>query len=56
MTPGLTCYWHIQSHRNDFSFDEWMEQDQKYIRERSFMTDWRIIFKTFGAGLGVSEE
>ena len=49
VTPGLTCYWQIQPHRNDLSFDEWVELDLKYIRERSFLTDWKIIFKTFGA-------
>lgn len=44
--PGLTCYWQIQPHRNDLSFDEWMELDLKYIRERSFLVDWKIIFCT----------
>ncbi len=49
VTPGLTCYWQIQPHRNDLSYDEWLELDLKYIRERSFWVDWKIIFKTFGA-------
>lgn len=49
VTPGLTCYWQIQPNRNQLSFDEWMELDLKYIRERSFLTDWKIIFKTVGA-------
>lgn len=49
--PGLTCYWQIQPRRNDISFDEWMELDIKYIQERSFAVDWKIIFKTFGAVL-----
>jgi lipopolysaccharide/colanic/teichoic acid biosynthesis glycosyltransferase len=52
VTPGLTCYWQIQPKRNDISFDEWMELDLKYIQERSFWVDWKIIFKTFGAVLG----
>ena len=47
VTPGLTCYWQIQPNRNELSFDEWMELDIKYIRERSFWVDWKIIFKTF---------
>ena len=47
--PGLTCYWQIQPHRNQLSFEEWLELDIKYIRERSFLTDWKIILKTFGA-------
>ena len=49
--PGLTCYWQIQPRRNDISFDEWMDLDIKYIQERSFAVDWKIIFKTFGAVL-----
>ena len=49
--PGLTCYWQIQPRRNDISFDEWMDLDIKYIQERSFGVDWKIIFKTFGAVL-----
>ena len=54
VTPGLTCYWQIQPHRNDLSFDEWVELDVKYIRERSFRTDWKIILKTFGAVFGMN--
>lgn len=46
VTPGLTCFWQIQPHRNDLSFDEWMELDLKYMRERSFLVDWKIILKT----------
>ena len=54
VTPGLTCYWQIQPNRNDMSFDEWVELDLKYIRERSFLVDWKIIFKTFAAVLGMN--
>ncbi len=54
--PGLTCYWQIMPHRNDLSFDEWMELDLKYINERSFSTDWKIIFRTFGAVFGMQGE
>ncbi|MBQ7416147.1 MAG: sugar transferase [Oscillospiraceae bacterium] len=49
VTPGLTCYWQIQPKRNEISFDEWMGLDLKYIQERSFLVDWKIIFKTIGA-------
>ena len=56
VTPGLTCYWQIQPRRNDLSFDEWMELDLQYIQERSFKVDWKIIFKTFGAVLGMNGE
>ena len=54
VTPGLTCYWQIQPHRNSLSFDEWVDLDVKYIEKRSFRTDWEIIFKTFGAVLGMN--
>ena len=56
VTPGLTCYWQIQPHRNDLTFDEWVDLDVKYINERSFRTDWKIIFATFGAVLGMNGE
>lgn len=46
ITPGLTCYWQIQPHRNNINFDTWMELDLKYIQERSFWVDWKIIFRT----------
>lgn len=54
ITPGLTCYWQIQPQRNELSFEEWLELDLKYIRERSFLVDWKIIFKTFGAVLDMN--
>ena len=47
VTPGLSCYWQITPHRNEMSFDEWVALDLKYIQERSFWVDWKIIFKTF---------
>jgi lipopolysaccharide/colanic/teichoic acid biosynthesis glycosyltransferase len=56
VTPGLTCYWQIQPYRNRLSFDEWVELDVKYIQERSFRTDWKIILATFGAVLGMNGE
>ena len=51
VTPGLTCYWQIQPHRNDLTFEEWMELDIKYMKERSFLVDWKIIFQTVRAVL-----
>jgi lipopolysaccharide/colanic/teichoic acid biosynthesis glycosyltransferase len=54
VSPGLTCYWQIQPNRNQLSFDEWLELDLKYIRERSFLTDWKIILSTFSAVLGMT--
>ena len=51
ITPGLTCYWQIQPRRNDLSFEEWMQLDIKYVRERSFLVDWKIILGTVKAVL-----
>ena len=51
--PGLTCYWQIQPKRNDLSFEQWLELDLKYIRERNFLLDIKIIFKTIGAVFGM---
>ena len=47
--PGLTCYWQVQPHRNDISFDEWVRMDLKYIQERSLLVDAKIILQTVRA-------
>ena len=56
VTPGLTCYWQIQPNRNELTFDEWMDLDLKYIQDRSFWLDWKLIaltvvavFRMYGA-------
>lgn len=46
--PGLTCYWQVQPERNSVSFDDWMECDMRYIKERSLKTDIKIMLKTVG--------
>lgn len=56
VTPGLTCYWQIQPNRNQLTFDQWLELDIKYIKERSFLTDWKIIFATFATVIGMTGE
>lgn len=43
--PGITCYWQVMG-RSRLSFDEWMELDRKYVRDRSFATDLRILIVT----------
>lgn len=43
---GLACYHECMGRSNSNDFDEWVESDLKYIRERSFWTDLRIIFLT----------
>lgn len=44
--PGLTCYWQV-SGRNSIDFEDWMKLDIKYVEERSFLIDIKLIFKTF---------
>lgn len=51
--PGLTCLWQIQPHRNLMSFDDWINLDLKYIQQRSFLLDWKIIFSTVGVVLSM---
>ena len=43
--PGLTCIWQI-SGRNNIDFEDWMKLDIKYVRERSLVLDFKLIFKT----------
>lgn len=44
--PGLTCYWQVMG-RSSIGFEEWMELDIKYIKERNTWIDIKLIFKTF---------
>lgn len=53
VTPGLTCFWQVQPKRNSLSFDEWLSWDLKYIEERSFWLDIKILFQTAGAVFGL---
>lgn len=45
VTPGLTCYWQV-SGRSNVGFEQWIEMDLKYIVDRSFFVDSRLIIKT----------
>ncbi|MFP7171623.1 sugar transferase [Terribacillus halophilus] len=49
--PGLTCYWQI-SGRSNLGFEEWMDLDLKYIRERNIKVDIILILKTLTVFLG----
>ena len=49
--PGLTCIWQI-SGRNNIDFEDWMKLDIKYVRERSFKLDMKLILKTVLVLLG----
>lgn len=44
--PGLSCYWQICG-KNNLSVEEQIELDLKYVKERSFFVDLKIILKTF---------
>lgn len=46
VTPGLTCYWQVQPERNSLSFNQWVNWDIKYINERSFALDIKLVLKT----------
>lgn len=44
--PGITCFWQVMG-RNSIPFKEWMKLDVKYVRERNYFLDIKLIFKTF---------
>ncbi|MDU5111975.1 MAG: sugar transferase [Clostridium sp.] len=44
--PGITCYWQVMG-RNKIGFEDWMKLDVKYVKDRSFWLDMKLIFKTF---------
>ena len=46
VTPGLTCYWQINSRSREVSVDEWMKMDLQYIDNRSWRTDLQLILQT----------
>ena len=47
--PGLTCYWQVQG-RDHIEFEDWMRLDVKYVKDRNFLLDIKLIFKTFFVG------
>ena len=49
--PGLTCYWQITD-TTQMSYDNQLELDYKYIRERGIRTDLKLIWKTICTVLG----
>lgn len=44
--PGLTCYWQVKPERNTLSFEEWMNLDIQYIRDRNFRVDAKVLMQT----------
>jgi lipopolysaccharide/colanic/teichoic acid biosynthesis glycosyltransferase len=45
--PGLTCIWQVTPKRHELPFEQWMELDLRYIKERSAALDLKLIFQTF---------
>ena len=43
--PGLSCYWQIGG-KNDLPLEQQIALDRKYIKERSLLTDVKIVLKT----------
>ena len=43
---GLACYHECMGRNDNPDFDEWVESDLKYIRERSLWTDFKVILMT----------
>lgn len=48
--PGVTGIWQV-SGRHELDFDDRLRLDIAYIRNRSFLLDLQILFRTFGAVL-----
>lgn len=49
--PGLSCWWQLTD-TGDMPIDEQLELDYRYIRERSFGVDLKIIFLTIASVFG----
>lgn len=49
--PGLTCYWQVNG-RSDVSFEQWMEMDVQYLKDRNTFVDTGLILKTVGVLFG----
>lgn len=43
--PGITGYWQV-SGRSEINFDKRIEMDAEYVKKRSIMQDFNLIFKT----------
>ena len=46
VNTGLACYHECQGRSDDKDFDKWVESDLRYIRERSMLTDIKVILWT----------
>lgn len=43
---GKDLFWQAQQGRCQLSFEEWGELDLQYIRERSWLLDWKLMVLT----------
>jgi len=43
---GLACYHECSGRSDNNDFEQWVEDDLRYIRQRSFWTDMKVIFWT----------
>jgi lipopolysaccharide/colanic/teichoic acid biosynthesis glycosyltransferase len=50
VVPGLTCIWQV-SGRSNIPFERWVELDLDYIQHRTYLGDWKLLFKTIPAVL-----
>lgn len=46
--PGLTCLWQV-SGRSQLDFEDWMQLDQEYVRNRSLKYEIGILLRTLPA-------
>ncbi len=51
MKPGMTCLWQIAPHRNELSFEDWIQLDLQYIDTWSIFNDIWILVLTARAVL-----
>ncbi len=46
--PGLTCIWQV-SGRSNIPFEQWVEMDIEYVRNRSLLLDLKLLLLTIPA-------
>jgi lipopolysaccharide/colanic/teichoic acid biosynthesis glycosyltransferase len=44
--PGLTCFWQVYGRNDIRDFNEWVQMDLDYIRQRSLAVDFKILMAT----------
>ena len=44
--PGITGLWQVQPSRHTMTFNERVEMDKEYIKNKTFVEDIKIIFRT----------